>query len=382
MNRRTGAPQGLSEALDSTLVGPGVSALAPHPRGRTWEEVTAQLDLPPHQVVLLRSNQNPLGASPMAVEAAGRALEHAHRYSDPWAVNLTRRLAERHDVPEDHIVVGNGSNELVDLLVRTFVQPGETVVCAWPSYVVYRLAAQAMNREGLVAPLRSDRIDLATLAGLVDRRTKLVFLANPNNPTGTYVRRRELLAFLDRIPPHVIVVLDEAYFEYATAPDFPDGIDALRSRPRVVVLRTFSKIFGLAGLRIGYGVMDPTLAHYLHATRAPFNVNAVAQAAARAALDDVDHVERSQRLVHSEMPAWIRSLSGLGLQPLPSQGNFLCVRCPFDVQPLVEALGAQGLWLGALHGYDLPDCFRTVVSTSAVRTRLIGALQAYLDGSA
>lgn len=337
------------------------------------------LGLPDHEVAVLSSNENVLGPSPRAIEAAQAALGSAHHYPDARAEHLVRRIAERHDVPEDHIVVGNGSNELIDLLVRTFVQAGETVVCPWPSFVVYRLAAQAVNREGLVAPLRNDRIDLAALAGLVDQRTKLVFISNPNNPTGTYVRRRELNAFLDRIPPHVIVVLDEAYFEYVTAQDYPEATSVLRSRPRVVVLRTFSKVFGLAGMRVGYGLMDPTLAYYLQAVKAPFNVGTVAQAAALAALDDVEHVERSQRHVQGEMPRWVSDLNGLGFECVPSQANFLCVKAPYDVQPLVDFLRQQGLLVAPLHGYDLPHCFRTSVGSSAVRLRLVQAVQAFME---
>lgn len=373
------APQGMTEREDSTLVGPGVAALQPYAFGRSWRELAAEYGFSPDDYHLLAANENALGPSPAAMKAASAALGESNHYPDAGATALRHRIADRHDVPVDHIVVGNGSNEIIELLIRTFVQPGQTVVTAWPSFVVYRLAAQAMNREALIAPLRSDRYDLAGLAGLVDQRTKLVFIANPNNPTGTYVRKRELSAFLDRIPPHVIVVIDEAYYEYVSAGDFPDGMSALRSRPRVVVLRTFSKVFGLAALRVGYGVMDPTLARYLHAVRQPFNVSGVAQAAATAALDDADHVEQSQRLVQTELPRLASEFAKMGLEPIPSQANFICVRCPFDAAEITERIRAGGSFVRAMAGYDLPECFRATVGTPAQNTRLLETVRAFMD---
>jgi histidinol-phosphate aminotransferase len=352
---------------DAALVGPGLASLGTH---GPW--------LPPtdHPIrVRLASNENPLGPSPLASKAAARAMTELHRYPDAIASRLRDALAERHDVPPDHVVVGNGSTELIQLLVRAFVQPGQTVVCPWPSFVMFRLAAQAANREVLTAPLRGYRTDLAALAALVDQRTKLVFVSNPNNPTGTYVTRRELSAFLDRIPPHVVVVLDEAYFEYVTAHDFPDGVSALRSRDRMVVLRTFSKVFGLAGARVGYAVMDPRLARFIHAVRGPYNVNAVAQAAAMAALIDIDHLERTQRMVRTEMPRLREGLAGLGFEAIPSQANFLCVQAKGPAAPVVEALRHRGVLVAPLDGYDLPQCFRCTVGDTAMNDVLLAALQ-------
>jgi histidinol-phosphate aminotransferase len=372
-------PQGPTERDDSTLVSPAVAALRPYAFGPPWPEQARALGFDPDDFHLLAANENVLGPSPAATKAAGEALAGVHIYPDAGATALRERIAVRHDVPVDHVVVGNGSNEIIELLIRTFVQPNETIVTAWPSFVVYRLAAQAANREELIAPLRNHRYDLAGLAGLVDQRTKLVFIANPNNPTGTYVRKRELAAFLDRIPPHVIVVIDEAYYEYVTAHDFPDGMAALRSRPRVVVLRTFSKVFGLAAMRVGYGVMDPNLARYLHAVRQPFNVSSVAQAAARAALDDADHLEASQRLVGTELPWLMGKLQSLGVEPIPSQANFVCVRCPFDASELTEHLRVRGSFVRAMAGYDMPDCFRATVGTRAQNVRLIESIESYLE---
>lgn len=357
--------------MDSTLVGPGVAALEPWDFGPSWERQALDLGFSRDDFHVLCANENVLGPSEKAMAAAQAALVDAHRYPAAYGEALRERLAERHDVHPSNIVLGNGSHELIELIIRVFVQPNETVVTAWPSFVVYRLAAQAANREVLTAPLRSHRYDLAAMAALVDTRTKVVFIANPNNPTGTYVRRRELNAFLDRIPPHVIVVIDEAYYEYATARDFPDGVSALRSRPRVAVLRTFSKIFGLAGLRIGYGVMDPLLARHINSVRQPFNTSVVAQAAALAALDDVGHLERCQRLVRTERKYLSSALRACGLEPIDSQANFMCVRCPFDAAELIEHLRQNGSLVRSLAGYDLPEHLRTTIGLRRHNQRLV-----------
>lgn len=350
---------------DQSLIGPGVASLRPHKAGAR------------NGVLRLFSNENPLGPSPLAMEAVRLAAESVHHYPDPQGELLKEQLAVRHDVSTDEVVVGHGSTELLDRLVRTFVQPGETVVAAWPSFVMFSRAAHAANREILQAPLRNFRTDLAALAGLVDVRTKIVFLCNPNNPTGTYVSRRELNAFLDRIPPHVIVAIDEAYYEFATARDFPDAMGAVRSRPRTAVLRTFSKVFGLAGMRIGYGVMDPELVGPIESARPPYDATSLSLSAARAALDDVDHVERSQRLVFDERARMTEALRKLGLDPLPSQANFLCVRCPESAGARVAHLAEAKIQVASLQGYDMSEAFRLGIGTPSMNARVLDALSAF-----
>ncbi|MEM1023222.1 MAG: histidinol-phosphate transaminase [Myxococcota bacterium] len=355
----------MSSLPDQSLVGPGVASLRPH---------VASSD---GSALRLFSNENPLGPSPLAIEAVRASVERAHQYPDPQAEALKERLAQRHDVSTEEIVVGHGSTELIDRLVRTFVQPGQTVVAAWPSFVMFSRSAHAANREILQAPLRSFRTDLAALAGLVDIRTKLVFICNPNNPTGSYVTRRELNAFLDRIPPHVIVAVDEAYYEFATARDFPDAVSAVRSRPRTAVLRTFSKVFGLAGLRVGYGVMDPELVGPIESARPPYDAARTSLSAAHAALDDVEHIERSQRMVFSERRRMSEALRGLGLEPLPSQANFICVRCPDLAEPRIAHLSAAGIEVASLQGYDMPEAFRLAIGTPSMNARVLDALNSF-----
>lgn len=363
-----------SSGAESQLVGAEIASLSPYRPGRPWRLVAAELGVRDEELLMLHANENVLGPSQAAIEAGRAALAEVNLYPDGGAMVLREALAKRHGVTPEQIAVGNGSNEIIELLVRTFVGPGETVVTAWPSFVVYRLITQASGREILNAPLRDDRYDLAALAALIDRRTKLVFIANPNNPTGTYLPKRSIAAFLDRIPRSVIVVLDEAYAEYATAPDYPDGVRDFGSRPRTVVLRTFSKIYGLAGLRIGYGVMERELVQYLDCVRQPYNVSSIAQAAALAALGDEDHVRRSQELVVEGRATLEQGLGPLGLKVVPSQANFVLVKLPTDGAPVVERLRAKGILVRDMRGYDMAQTIRVTIGTAAMNRRVIDAL--------
>lgn len=363
-----------TSGADAQLVGPEIASLSPYRPGRPWRLVAEELGVPAEELLMLHANENVLGPSQAAVEAGRRALAEVNLYPDGGSMALREALAARHGVTPEQIAIGNGSNEIIELLVRTFVGPGETVVTAWPSFVVYRLITQASGREILNAPLRDDRYDLAALAALIDRRTKLVFIANPNNPTGTYLPKRTIAAFLDRIPRSVIVVLDEAYAEYATAPDYPDGVRDFGHRPRTVVLRTFSKIYGLAGLRIGYGVMEKELVQYIDCVRQPYNVSSVAQAAALAALADEDHVRRSQQLVVDGRAALEQGLAPLGLKVVPSQANFVLVKLPVEGAPVVERLRAKGILVRDMRGYDLAQTIRVTIGTAEMNRRVIDAL--------
>lgn len=360
------------------IVPPAIAAMVPYAPGKPWRDVAEELELDPNDLMMLAANENVLGPSEKAVAAASAAINEVHLYPDGGAHALKAALAERHAVTPGHIVVGNGSNEIIELLIRTFVGPGETVATAWPSFVVYRLITQAASREALLAPLRKDRYDLSALAQLVDARTKLVFIANPNNPTGTYVSRREVAAFLDRIPRSVIVVLDEAYHEYVEAEDYPDGTRDFRGYPRLVVLRTFSKIYGLAGLRVGYGVMDPSLVQYLNRVRQPYNVSTTAQTAALAALDDEPHVRKSQRLARDGRKELTERLTKVGLHVVPSQANFVLVRLGAPALPIVKALRPKGILVRDMRGYDMPDTIRLTIGTRAMNLRVIEALEGLL----
>jgi len=361
----------------SALVTPSIELLQPYQAGTPIEEVVRRLgDKAPREIVKLASNENSLGPSPLGLAAAGRELARVHYYPDSAAVSLRAALAKRFGVTSDEVVVGNGSNELLDLLVRTFCSGGQDVVFAEPSFVVYRLACLAQGVAFRAIGLDGYRHDLPAMARAVTASTRLVFIANPNNPTGTHVGRAALETFLAAIPRDVIVVLDEAYAEYAEAPDYADGMTLRGLHPRLVVVRTFSKIYGLAGLRVGYAVLPAELAGYLHRVRAPFNVSSVAQAAALAALEDREHVERSRALNRAEKVYLRAGLEALGLSVVPSEANFLLVDVARPGQAVYELLLERGVIVRAIP--PLPSMLRITIGTHRENERCLEALRTVL----
>jgi histidinol-phosphate aminotransferase len=324
----------------------------------------------------LACNENPLGPSPLVIAAVQAELSRIHRYPEADAASLRQSLAEHLRVSEEEVVVGNGASDLLEQLVRTVCSGGERAVFAEPSFVVYRLACLAHGVPFTEVALDGYVHDLSAMARAVSPGTGLVFIANPNNPTGTYVGRKALSAFLASVPREVTVVLDEAYGEYADAPDFPDGLELRRDHPNTVVVRTFSKVYGLAGLRLGYAVMARELAESLHRLRAPFTVSSVARAAGLAALKDREHVERSRALNRSERAFLQRRLADLGLRVVPSEANFLLVDVARPAAAVYEALLAQGVVVRTLPA--LRSMLRITVGVRSENERCLAALQAVL----
>jgi histidinol-phosphate aminotransferase len=358
-------------------VTPSIERIRPYQPGTAVEEVSRKLGVrAPPEIIKLASNENPLGPSPLAVAAARSALGRVHRYPESDAPLLRAALARQLGVDADEVVVGNGSNELLELLVRTFCTGQQRVVFAEPSFVVYRLACLAHGVPFTEVALDGYTHDLPAMARAVGPGTRLVFIANPNNPTGTYVGRKALCAFLEAVPPDVFVVLDEAYGEYADASDYAGGLELRSQHPRTIVVRTFSKIYGLAGLRLGYAVMPRELAGYVNRVRSPFNVGSVAQAAGIAALQDHEHVARSRRLNLAEKAFVQRGLEALGLRVLPSQANFLLVDVARPAVNVYEALLTHGVIVRALP--PLPTMLRISLGTRAENERCLAALQAVL----
>jgi len=360
------------------LVPSHVASLQPYVPGKPIEEVEREYGV--RDVAKLASNENALGPSPRALAAAREACGRAHLYPDGSAFHLKRALAERLGVSPEEIIVGNGSNEIIELLVRTFVLEGEEVLTSAQSFIAYKLAAQAHGRTLVEAPMR-DRFhyDLEALRARLSPRTKVVFLANPDNPTGTWFLERDLLPLLEAVPPGALVVLDEAYVEFVEVPGFQDALALRRRFPQLVVLRTFSKIYGLAGMRLGYAVARAEVAGFVDRVRAPFNVNLVAQAAGVAALADEEHVRRSQELVRSERPFLSAGLSALGATVAPSQGNF--VLADFPGRPgkdLFEALLREGVVVRPMGGYGFPTAQRVTVGTRAENEKALAALRRVL----
>jgi histidinol-phosphate aminotransferase len=317
-----------------------IRRLTPYVPGKPIEELERELGIT--GAVKLASNENPLGPSRSVLEVVQEAFRHVHRYPDGSAFRLKRSLSAYLQVPEDRLVLGNGSNELLVLLAECVVRPGDEVVFARPAFVVYPLVTQLLRGIPRVVPLKDDAHDLEAFADALSPRTRLVFVCNPNNPTGTIVTRNAIEALLERTSPETLVVLDEAYYEYVDDPAYFESLHLLERHPNVAVLRTFSKAFGLAGLRVGYGVVHPVLADAVQRARQPFNVNQMALAAAEAALLDRDHVRKVVDLNRRMRRLLEQGLARLGVRVAPSQANFVYFRVPSAFK-VYEALLAKGV---------------------------------------
>lgn len=302
-------------------VADNIKNISPYVPGKPLEELERELGITGS--IKLASNENPLGPSPKAISAIKKALEGLNRYPDGSGFYLSQALAKKYGKDINQIILGNGSNELIELAVRAFVQPGDEVVSAHPSFVVYAMINQCAGGANVVVPLKDNRHDLDAMADKITPKTKLVFIANPNNPTGTMNTQAEMDRFMERVPAHVVVVVDEAYFEYVTHADYPDSLDYLHEKKNILALRTFSKIYGLAGLRIGYGITTPEIADYLNKVRQPFNTNSLAQIGALAALADRKHVEKSIAINNEGKQFLYQAFTRLGISFAKTETNFI-----------------------------------------------------------
>jgi len=358
----------------SPLVSPTIESLLPYEGGKPIEELARELGIT--DAVKLASNENPLGPSPKALAAARAAIEGVNRYPDAGAFRLRERIAHEHAVPMDEVIQGNGSNELLDLAVRTFCGAEHHIIFAEPAFVVYRIAALAHGVPFTAVPVRDLTHDLEAMAAAVTPRTRLIFVGNPNNPTGTHVGLAALRRFLRAVPPEVIVLVDEAYIEYATAADFPDCMKLRGERERLVICRTFSKIYGLAGLRVGYGVGPANLIGYMNRVRAPFNVGNIAQAAAIAALDDGEHVRLSHESNARELARVTAKLTSLGFEVTPSQANFFLVDVKRNGRATYDALLKKGVIVRPFA--SLPTSLRVTVGKPDENDRFLRAFSEVL----
>lgn len=359
-----------------TLVSPSIEALRPYQGGKPIEELARERGL--SDIVKLASNENPLGASALAVEAARSALGAVHRYPDGSAHRLRSAIARFHDVSFDEVIHGNGSNEIIELLVRTLMTPEHHIVFGDPAFSMYQVVAMAHNVSFTRVPTNGDLVhDLEAMLRAIQPNTKVVLIDNPNNPTGSYVTRAALEGFLRRVSHDVVVVLDEAYFEYATASDYPDGIELRALHPRTIALRTFSKAYGLAGFRVGYGVGSSELVGYLHRLRAPFNVSVPSQEAAIAALGDTDHLKRSVELNHEQRSRLFEALQPLAKRVYPSQANFILADFGRPAVELNERLLSRGVIVRPIPGLD--TFLRVTVGTQRENERFLQALRESLS---
>mgnify|MGYP000265345511 CR=1 FL=1 len=359
------------------LVADYIKKLVPYVPGKPIEELERELGI--KDSIKIASNENPLGPSPKGVAAAQALLNNLHRYPDGGATTLRDRLSKKLGVPADQIVVGNGSNEVLELATATFMRPGDHAVISAHAFVVYDLAVDSRGYDKTVVPPgKNYGHDLRAMAKAVTDKTRIVFIANPNNPTGTYNTREELDELLESLPQDVIVVLDEAYFEFVDQPDYPDGVELVKKGANVIACRTFSKIYGLAGLRCGYGVMPAELAGYINRVRQPFNVNMLAQAAAEAAIDDVEFVEKAKAVNRQGMAFLERSFNEMKLEFIPSVGNFVLFKCPIDTKVAYDKLLRKGVIVRPMGGYKLGEWLRVTVGLPEENQRFIQALKEIL----
>jgi histidinol-phosphate aminotransferase len=354
-------------------VSENIKSISPYVPGKPIEELERELGI--SGSIKLASNENPLGPSPKAVTAIKRAVEGLNRYPDGSGFYLSQALAKQLGVEVPQIILGNGSNELIELAVRTFVQPGDEVISADPSFVVYKMITQAAGGTNVVVPCKDMTHDLDAMAAAITPKTRLVFIANPNNPTGTMNTKDEMDRFLAKVPDHVLVCVDEAYFEYVTRADYPDSLDSLHEGKNILALRTFSKIYGLAGLRIGYGVTKPEVAELMNKVRQPFNTNSLGQVGALAALADRKHVEKSVTMNNEGKQLLYREFDRLGVTYIPTETNFILFESKGDSKSLYEALLKKGIIIRPMG----PQRLRVTIGLPEENKRFVAELETALN---
>jgi histidinol-phosphate aminotransferase len=360
-----------------SLATTGVQLLKPYQPGKPLAELEREYGI--SHAVKLASNENPLGPSPAALNVIREQLQDLARYPDGNGFALKAALAGKHDVDARQITLGNGSNDILELLARAFVTPDHEVIFSQHAFAVYPIVTQAVGGRAVVTTARNWGNDLDAMLAAINDKTRLIFIANPNNPTGTWLKQQQLEQFLSRVPLHVVVVLDEAYFEYASdlamgASDYPNGMQWLNTYPNLVVTRTFSKAYGLAGLRVGYSVSHAEIADLLNRVRQPFNVNSLALAAAEAALQDQAHLEKGLACNVAGMQQYSRAFTELGLEYIPSIANFISVKVG-EAANIYERLLGQGVIVRPVANYGMPEYLRITIGTAEENQRCINALQ-------
>jgi len=361
---------------------PGVRKLTPYQPGKPISELERELGL--SNIVKLASNENPLGPSPKALEALRSGIEELHLYPDGGGFELKAALAGKLGVAAGQITLGNGSNDVLELVARAFLSPETSAVFSQHAFAVYPIVTQAVGAQARVAPAHDGSRgpqyghDLDAIASLIEATTRLVFIANPNNPTGTHLSKAELKAFLAKVPEHTLVVVDEAYFEYVGEPDYPNALEWLGDFPNLIVTRTFSKAYGLAGLRVGYAVSSDEIADLLNRVRQPFNANSLGLASATAALSDEAHLANTIELNRAGIQQLASAFETRGLAYIPTVGNFITVDTGRPAAPLYEALLREGVIVRPIANYGLPNHLRVTVGTEAQNRIFLDALDRVL----
>ncbi|MBM7581700.1 histidinol-phosphate aminotransferase [Caldicoprobacter guelmensis] len=354
-----------------------VETLEPYRPGKPISEVKRELGLT--DVIKLASNENPLGCSPKAVEALIKWTQEASLYPDGNCTELRNALAKRFNLEPEQFLFGAGSDEILEMIAQTYINPGDTTITCWPSFSRYEAVTRIMDGTMIKVPLRKDyRFDLEGILKSITVNTRIIWLCNPNNPTGTIITAKEQKAFLEKVPREVLVVLDEAYYEYAHGRDYPESIELLEEYDNIIILRTFSKAYGLAGLRIGYAISHKETIELLNRVRGPFNVNAAAQAAALAALDDQEFVQRSVQTNEKGKRYLYQAFEEMGLEYIPTHTNFIMVNVEKNSADVFKALLQKGVIIRAGDIFDMDNWIRVTIGTPEQNRRFIEALKEVL----
>ncbi len=351
---------------------PGIETIKAYQGGKPIEEVKRELGI--SDIIKLASNENPLGPSPLAMQAIQEVSQQVHFYPDGNAYYLKVDLAKHLGVTEDHLILTNGSNEVLQLVGETYIEPGDEVIYAEGAFVVYGHVAKVTGATSVVVPMQSDTHHLPSMAAAITDKTKAIFIANPNNPTGTMVTAAETAHFMAQVPENVLVIFDEAYYEYVTHPDYPQTLPYVMEERNFIITRTFSKIYGLAGLRVGYGIAPPSIIATMNPVRQPFNCNAVAQAAARAALEDTDYVKKSQQMNVAGKAFLYAAFNKLGLRYIKTEGNFIMVFVNQPGADLADAMMKKGVIVREMTDYGYPDAIRVTIGRQEENERFLEVL--------
>lgn len=356
-----------------------ISSINPYEPGRPIEAIEREYGI--KNSVKLASNENPLGPSPKALAAAKEHLAGMHRYPDGSSHVLTAKLAQKYGVHSDNVLIGNGSDDIIALLAKGFLNPGDEALMPLPSFLMYEISVKVAGGVPVMVPLKGLDIDLDAILSGMTSRTAMIFLTNPNNPTGSHITKDALTHFMQGIPENVLVIVDEAYIEFARDKAIFDALASPLQDPRIISLRTFSKAYGLAGFRVGYGIMDRTIAQILHRVRQPFNVNSLAQVAAAAALDDHEFLKQSVKTMHQGIDFLQEQLSGMGIHSFPTQGNFFLLDVRRDAGEVFQKMLAQGVIVRSMKSYGFNTYLRISAGLEEENRRFLFVLEQLLSES-